>query len=206
LLLLEWPCKSLLWFFDQPLFFNHRKSKHRTIKLYTDSKQPLEAVTWYRISVSLLSVGETKEVREKTAKHCMILKEVEWICVVYDGDTFFTVVTMIINLQIPCITENFLTRWGTKEKNLSQWLLWRMFFFIYIFAFIYNSFCYFHIAVILWEHNNYICWPCTAGRALKFLLGSWWPWWFLNSDKAYCASGEMLSDGEIACCNRQNTH
>ena len=63
--------------FDQPLFFfDQIKSKHRTIKLYTDSKQPLEAVTWYKKSVSLLSVDEMKEVPEETEKHCRVLKEV----------------------------------------------------------------------------------------------------------------------------------
>jgi hypothetical protein len=52
------------------------KSKHRTTKLYADRKQPLEAVTWYRKSVSLLSGDEMKEVPMETEKHCRVLKEV----------------------------------------------------------------------------------------------------------------------------------
>jgi hypothetical protein len=150
-----------------------------------------------------------KEVPMETEKHCRVLKEVwwngwEWICVVRDRDKFYSVVSMVLNLQILCSTENFWTRWGTDEKNSSLWLFWR------VpppptFAYIYNSFCYFHMAVIFWEHKNYICWPCIGGRALKLLVGSLWPWWFLNADKGYCARGEVLSDGEIACCGRQNT-
>lgn len=116
--------------FDQLLFFfhfNQKKSKCKTIQLYTDSKQPLEAVTWYRKSVSLLSVDETKEVPEKTEKHCRILKDLwweglEWISVVHDRDKFCAVVRMVMNLQVPWSTEIFLTRRGSNEKNLSQWL------------------------------------------------------------------------------------
>lgn len=126
-------------------------SKHKTIKLYTDSKQPLEAVTWYKKSVSMLSVDEMKEVPEKTEKHCRVLKEVwweglEWIFVLHDRDKFYAVVSMVMSLQIPSSTENFWTRQGTNKKNSSLGLLWRkVFFSLPTFAYVYNSFflfCY----------------------------------------------------------------
>jgi hypothetical protein len=72
-------------------------------------------------------------VPEKTEKPYRVLREVwweglEWICVVHDRNRFYAVVTMVMNLQIPCSTENFWTRWGTNEKNSSLWLLWKRFF------------------------------------------------------------------------------
>jgi hypothetical protein len=54
-------------------------------------------------------------VPEETEKHCRVLKEVwwkglEWICVVHDRDKLYSVMSMVMNLQIPCSTENFWTR------------------------------------------------------------------------------------------------